>query len=223
MAKQEAPNDFKQYKRYYKSLEPLIQKPKGRAYTATVFSFLAISLFGWYGIRPTLQTILFLRREIRDNTEVNTQMEKKIVNLIQAQAAYQQIAPQIPLLREAIPTDPDILPLVFDLRTLATSVDASISAVSIPTVPLLGAQSATPSANPQNTEDMSRIVPIVFSITGQYTSIRQFMEGLLNMRRIVNINSVTIAKAPDDFDTLLGINKLRLTVKADTFYTPGGL
>ena len=77
-----APFDYKKeydrYKRYYLSMEPVLTKPVNQAYTAIIFSFLAVSLFGWYAIRPTVQTIVTLKREIADKTVLNKQMEDKI-------------------------------------------------------------------------------------------------------------------------------------------------
>ena len=81
--------EIQRYRKYYHSLEPVLAKPRSKAYTTIVFSFLAVSLFGWYAIMPTIQTILFLQREIKDKTQLSTQMEDKIAALIEAQSYYQ--------------------------------------------------------------------------------------------------------------------------------------
>src|SRR5689334_1508190 len=79
------------FKRFYQQLTPTLKKPKAQASTGAVFSFLAIALFALYAIRPTAQTIIYLRREIADKTVVNKQMEDKITALIEAQNTYESI------------------------------------------------------------------------------------------------------------------------------------
>ncbi|MFC1626742.1 type 4a pilus biogenesis protein PilO [Patescibacteria group bacterium] len=207
-----------QYKRYYRSLEPILEKPKNRAYTATVFSFLAVSLFGWYGIRPTLQTIISLRREIQDSIEVNTQMEHKIVNLLEAQSSYQQIRPQLPLLGEALPNDPDVIPFVFQIRNLANNVEASVSAISVPTVPLLGKE-ATQSMS-QKDKEQPITVPVTFSVIGNYESIKSFIDGIVNMRRLALVRSMSVQQSHEKSSIFSSEQQLLLTVKADAFYAP---
>src|SRR3989338_2007521 len=111
--------EIHRYKRYYQSIEQVANKPQARAYTTAIFSFLAVSLFGWYAIRPTLQTILYLRREIIDKTDISKKMEEKISNLIGAQATYQSVENQLPLLHAALPTNPQAVSLVQQIKKLA--------------------------------------------------------------------------------------------------------
>lgn len=222
MAVNQKPN-YQQYKRYYQTIEPLISKPKNRAYTTTIFSFLAISLFGWYGIRPTLQTILFLRREIADNTVVNKIMEEKITNLIEAQANYQAIENQLPLIDQAVPETPDALTLVFQLKNLAAQTQVDVNSISIPSIPLLG-QDATPSGQKTQNQPKEKIVPMVVSVNGPYANIKAYLEGVINMRRIATVNSAIIS-APDEeeiSDDPLAPRPLRLVIRLQAYYSLKG-
>lgn len=207
--------EYERYRRYYQAIEPIITKPKTYAYTTAVFSFLAISLFGWYAIRPTLQTILFLRREIADNILVNKQMEDKIISLIEAQAAYQEVESQLPSVAQALPSDPDVIPLVVQLRNLARNTESSLSAIQVPTVPLLG-QDASISATKSLSGNLIDI-PIVVSTNGSYTAIRSFLNGLLEMRRIVTVETLSLAPVLDE----TGVDNkpmLKLVLKLKTYY-----
>lgn len=162
------------------------QKPENRASTAAIFSFLAVSLFGWYAIRPTVQTILFLRREIIDKTRVNQQMEDKITSLIEAQATYEEAQPLLPLVEEAIPTIPDAAGLIIQLRNLAVLSGASISAMQVPSVSLLGEASGSAAKKIQGE------FALTVAITGPYETIKTFLDGLLSMRRIVTMDMIEI-------------------------------
>ena len=217
-------NGTSQYKRYYQRLEEFTEKPDNRMYGTTVFSFLAISLFGWYAIRPTVQTILYLQREIKDKQEVSKKMEEKISALVVAQAAYQQVQSQIPLASQALPQSPDVLSLVAQIRNLAAVTNASLSAVQIPTVPLLG-KDASQSAAPQTTRlpNAPRIsagvgdYPATVTVTGPFAAISEFLKGMIAMRRITTIETMSLTPSKEEKSTL-GSTQLQLTLKVKTYY-----
>lgn len=184
------------YHKYYKVLEPKLKTPKNKAYTTIVFSFLVVSLFGWYAIRPTIQTILLLKREISDKTQLSKKMEDKIASLIEAQAYYQEIEPLLPAVDQALPGIPDAIPILIQLRNIASMSATSITAYQLPSVPLTGQEllpggkgiinpSAT-TANKQQSFDIS------LSIKGPYANLHAFIEGITLMRRIVSIESISI-------------------------------
>ena len=134
--------NLKPFSRYAKAIEEATQKPKTIIYSTTIFSFLAISLFGWYAIRPTLQTILYLRREIKDKTDINKKMDQKITSLIEAQAEYQKIQKDIPALFQAIPSTTNVIELVSSLKNIASDSGVQISSIQIPEVPLYTAEAS---------------------------------------------------------------------------------
>ncbi len=202
-----------QFHRYYQKLSPVLKKPKMRASTTAVFSFLAISLFAWYAIRPTAQTIIFLRREIADKTVLNEQMENKITALIEAQATYETILDRLPVIGQALPNNPDAIILARQLRNLAVISSASISAIQIPSLPLLG-QEATPGAKLASNKPLEQF-PVSLVLSGSYVSLKEFMDGLLKLRRIANIDTISIKPAlrqgiPGD--------ALQLSIRLQSYY-----
>lgn len=175
--------EYNRYKKYYLSLEPLFNKPENRAYTAVIFSFLAISLFGWYAIRPTMQTIFTLKREISDRTEVDKKMEDKISALIEAQAAYENIQQYTPMLSEALPMDPEPIQAVSQLRRLASGSGVAITGLSVPAIPLLSepAKTTIPTTGKINS------IPVSLAVTGGFIDIKTFLSGITNLRRLIQI------------------------------------
>lgn len=208
--------EFERYKRYYVSLKPKLQKSRNSAYTAAVFSFLAVSLFAWYAVRPTLQTILFLRREIEDLTTVDQQMEDKISSLIEAQAAYQRIEPQLPLIDEALPTTPEALVLASQLRTIANITQASISGLSFSATPLLDPAIQLP----EDTAAVS-LEPITVSlvIEGPYDTLTAYLSRLMQFRRLFTVESLTIGQeARSGSDLPFTDIPLQLSLKLNTYF-----
>jgi hypothetical protein len=203
------------FKRYYQQLTPALKKPKMQASTAAVFSFLAVSLFLWYAVRPTAQTIIYLRKEIADKTDLNKRMEDKITALIEAQANYENAQSKLPLITQALPGDPDGVIIAKQLRNLASAAQASISAMQIPGLPLI-AQEATPGASRAAPAGTVSNFPITMVVKGPYAAIRAFLTGLLNMRRIVTIETLSLKQ---ETKTLTPGEELQLSVRLKSYYS----
>ncbi len=183
------------FRKYYQPIGGIIEKPKHRVYTTTILSFLTVSLFAWYAIRPTLQTILSLRKEIKDNTQVNEQMETKITNLVEAQAIYQNLSTRIALLKEAIPPSPNIMPFIFELRTIANQYDITIISLNIEETRLkknqIKHQSELTSSNKKQQSKDFETTPIFLAIEGTYENMKEIIGNIYSMERIANIAEMT--------------------------------
>ena len=213
--------EYKRYKRYYQSLEPAFQKPATRAYTAIIFSFLVVSLFGWYAIRPTMQEIFKLRREITDKTELNKKMEDKISALIEAQAVYQAIQPDLPIIDQALPETSTAVRATKDVQSLAADSRVAITSLALSSIPLTadiapGVKQATASNKLTN-------FPASLSVKGSYPDIKSFTIGITNMRRIMKISSMIFSPTRDKTQTASGSatatgTQLHLDLKLEVFY-----
>lgn len=216
--------ELQRYRRYYQSLEPVLKKSKSQNYTAVIFSFLVVSLFGLYAIRPTIQTILTLRREINDKTEVSKKMEEKITSLIEAQAAYSQIEESLPLIDQALPDSPDAIPLIIQIRNLAAMTGVHLSAFQLPPVPLVAPES-TAVAKSKTSSDTNKQQGFHFtvSVVGPYPAIHAFLSGLLDMRRVISIDAMAITNDTASEQSASGSNsligkQLELTISLLSYY-----
>jgi len=203
-----------EYRKYYRSLEPILGKPKTKQYSTVIFFFLTVGLFGWYAIRPTIQTILYLQREIVDKKAVNTQMYDKINALIEAQAILENIQPQLEVISYAIPKNPQAVDIARQLKNLAETSQASLSAIQIASVPIL---IATPSAALPSYVVKHTTMPITLSIDGSYNVLASFMSGLLAMQRIVTIDSISFSPSRSGVSQFQ-VNEIRLQLKLTAYY-----
>lgn len=215
--------EYKRYKRYYQSLGPVLQKPATRAYTTIIFSFLVVSFFGWYAIRPTVQEIFRLRREIADKTELNKKMEDKISALIEAQAAYQQIQPYLPVINQAIPVTSDAIRATKNIQSLAADTRVAITNIIISSLPLTG--DTDPGVKQATSSDKLANFPIAFTVTGTYPDIKNFTRGILNLRRIMQISLMNFSPVRSSVITPSGNatvtptgNQVKLDLKLKLFY-----
>jgi len=175
-----------QYKKYSQTITPFLQSPRTKNYSTVIFFFLVLSVFGWYAIRPTIQTILYLQREIKDKTEIDKKMDAKIYALIEVNTAYEQNQTLLPVLSEAIPVTPEALDIVSQINLLASEKGVVLSSLSMSNIPL-ATQSAE--STPKNIKPVTEI-PITFSIQGPFLSVLTFLKELILMRRIVTIQSM---------------------------------
>ncbi len=213
--------EYERYKRYYQSLEPAFQKPATRAYTAIIFSFLVVSLFSWYAIRPTMQTIFTLKREIVDKTELNKKMEEKISALIEAQAAYQQVEPNLFLIDQALPAQSDAARAAGDVQAIAAESRVTITALSVASVPL--SSETGPGSTATKAPDKLATFPLSLSVTGAYPDIKNFIRGIYTVRRIMQIDSMFFSPVRVSGTVASGSatptgTQIRLDLKLKMFY-----
>lgn len=225
-------SEMGKYRRYYHAIGDIAKQPKPQAYTTAIFSFLVVSLFGWYAIKPTLQTILFLRREIADNKTVNVQMEDKIAKLIEAQSLYGKIQSGLPLLNQALPDDPEAVDIMSQLRNLSNVSQATISSISVAKVPLSGQSASSSKTNSEATgtnksSDPTSLskkkvvdLPVIVVAGGTYKTVRAFLDGIIAMRRILSIENVSIAPDLINAQTVsaTGDTPLRVILKLNAHY-----
>jgi len=203
-----------EYRKYYRSLEPILSKPKTKRYSTVIFFFLTVALFGWFAIKPTIQTILYLQREIVDKKEVNTKMDEKINALIEAQAILENIQSQLEVISYTIPINPKAVDIARQLKNLAENTQASLSAIQIASVPILV---ATPSSILPSSIVKHTAIPITLSIDGSYNVLASFMSGLLAMQRIVTIDSVSFSPSKSGLPQVR-TNDIRLQLKLTAYY-----
>lgn len=203
------------FKRYYHDIAPLFKKQKTRASTAAVFSFLAISLFLWYAVKPTAQTIIYLRREISDKTALNKQMEEKITSLIEAQSTYEAIQDRLYLLEDALPKNPDAVLLAKQLRNIAAVSQASISALSMPSVPLL-ANESTPGARLAPIAKPLQDFSFTLIISGPYESIKSFLSSILTLTRITSFETISVRQITGNN---IASNTLQVSIRLKSYYS----
>lgn len=203
--------EYQRFRRYYQHLGPFLENKQNKEFTAAIFSLLAVSLFGWYAVRPTIQTILFLRREIADKTTVNQKMEEKITSLIEAQAAYEQNSERIPLIAEAIPQTPEAVELAAQMKALAQETGASVSAIQMTAVAI--EKDATPSGQDKGTAGM---FPFTIVVSGPWASLRSFLGGITDLRRVTTIDSISLKPAGSGGSIISPV--LDLVTKGTSYY-----
>jgi len=183
-------------------MRPFLKKPQVKAYTMFILSLLTMSFFGVFAIKPTLKTITRLKREINDSQLVNEALEQKIISLSQIKEEYKKIEVDLPLISNALPPEPKFSFFLQDLETLAQETGATISGVKLESVDLTKKDS-----------QVSIQISASLTLSGSYSSCRNFLDRLLNNSRIYMVNSFEI-----DSNSKGEINIIKLSLKVNTYY-----
>jgi len=162
------------------------KNPVARVSLELVFSILAIIFFAIFAIKPTLQTMTELVKEINDKRALDEQLNQKIASLNTAQSQYEKYSSQFYLLDEAIPKTAQLVESLKIVEKIASENNLAIQGITISSVPdeLIKAD-----ANEAKRESLTFNIDLV----GDYVNIRQFIEGLMDSRRMMIVDQVNFS------------------------------
>ncbi len=162
------------------------KNPVARVSLELVFSILAVIFFAIFAVKPTLQTMSELIKEIEDKRALEEQLVQKIASLNTAQTQYQQFSSQFYLLDEAIPKTAELIEGLKIVEKIASNNGLVIKGISI---------SAVPDELKQSNEFDAKRKLLTFNVdlTGDYLKIRQFIEDLMNNRRMMLVDQVNFS------------------------------
>jgi Tfp pilus assembly protein PilO len=171
-----------------------VQKP-----TFTIIFFLLFSFFVYFAIRPNLVTAFSLQKELQDVRLKNKEYEEQILQIVNYQTAVEQYRDDFPLLDEAIPLSPGVVKVVDDIRKSASEAGILLETLSV--------DDSFEYKN-EETPKTEELVSFSLSTTSeiQIDQLQQFINNLLDQRRIKTIESVDISsKELDEQGTVFSI------------------
>lgn len=177
---------------------PYLNQERTKKFISIALTLLALSFFGFFAINPTISTILKLRKELSDSQAVYDQLETKIKNLSLLRAQYSSLQNSLPIIFSAIPTQPDVSILFAQIQTLARQSNIKIKKL----------QSSEVEIYKNNMELEKQYYSHSFLIggNGSLKDINNFVSGITNMERVINIETFSINNAPSKDDPSLGFN-----------------
>jgi Tfp pilus assembly protein PilO len=194
-----------QYSRYYTYIRPLTRNKFIRSYATTVFSLIAIAIFGFYAIRPTIITILSLQKTIDQQRSVLSTVVEKRDSLAKGRANYESLEPDVKTkLQNLIPSQPDLPVVSAILGSLIIKNEATISGIQFQPVDL------TPLSSTPNKDAAIQESDLSFSILGSYDEVTNILTSLKKLERLITVKTVTMNRL--DGGTILAI------VNAKTYF-----
>ena len=193
---------------YHRSRRYFVGIPRGprtsqtRSFVWLSITIFTISFFLIVAIRPTLVTIAKLNTEIKDNTEANLLLQKKISTLITAQEVYAKNSDNLALLDEAFPEKSEFPRLAYFFEQVATASGVTLKSLSFERIGGATAKEQSTSASSGQ--------PLNFSIaaSGDYLNLKGLLKELESSRRILKITSSSFnrVKKGEEFELQLFIS-----------------
>lgn len=187
---------------YYPRDWPYLRDPKRKAYTILGITLVALIIFGAFAIRPSISTVLKLRKEVSDLRKTDELLDKKIDDLSVGQRNYKKVKKDLYLLDLSLREDESQALIIEALSNY--SQRARIQIVNM-------------SFNPgsQRTHPLIRSTTKI-EIKGTYQNIRTFLTLLENSLYQISVKEITL-----ELQGLSLESSLRGTATLETYYWEG--
>ncbi|MBD3250472.1 MAG: hypothetical protein GF381_02810 [Candidatus Pacebacteria bacterium] len=190
-----------------KTLARFYQNPVAKVSLETFLSVMAVIVFAFLAVKPTLVTISGLIKEIEDKQQLEEQLQRKIAALSTAQDIYLFNKDSFSLLDEALPSGPQLLYSLKVIEKLASDNDLVIDNISVPEIPEENESNAPISLTSVDPEMLERKdLTAKVALVGSYQDIRQFVEDLHQTRRTFVVHSASFNIKEDRGAKLLTAN-----------------
>ncbi len=185
-------------------LNRFYEKPVARVSTALVFSVICIGFFGIFAIRPTLQTMTELVKQIEEKKDLDQKLTQKITALTTAQRELSIKEASFPILDTAIPSTPKFTELLTVLEKVASEKQVSFTGASIPQVPIEQSEVLEVENNKAVTLES---LPLSLTFSGSYEQLISLLQELSALQRLLIIDRYDIThKIKDDENLMLSVS-----------------
>lgn len=188
---------------YISKLLPRMQEERTQTFMTLAMTLVAVGIFGFFAISPTLSTIAQLNKQLDDSQFIDQKLSQKINDLGQLQQKYAKLQNDLPVVMSAIPVSPDIATLVGQIQAIAQSSNVQLARVQ--TFPV----DITSVILPSNS---STSFGISLDVSAQPKDLIIFLGNLTAFDRLLTIDNIALVKqSPND-------SNLRMTVKGLAFF-----
>jgi Tfp pilus assembly protein PilO len=199
-------NDLKStVKNKYSPAFSYLTSKRNQKFYGIILTLCALSFFGFFAIKPTVSTILKLQKELRDNQYILKQLETKISNLTELRKQYSKLYRDIPIVTNAIPTQPDVHLLFAQIQSIAQTSNVTIEELQSSEVEVL-----------KNDNTAKNYYSYSFNTvcSGSFEDMSKFIKKLTNMERIINIDTFSI----NDNSTGTVLEQPKFSIQGSAFF-----
>lgn len=187
------------YSRYFTYIKPITKLPIVRTYGSTIFTIIVITIFVFFAIKPTIETILVLQKKVADSDRLLGQLEKKAENLSLGKRNFENLDPSVKSkIQAAIPDSLEVKSIIQTLEASARIHEASISALQF--------QPQTLQVKEENKLGVLQEVGFTFNVEGDYTKLSGILTDLSSTSRLISISSVSINRVSEGSGIIMSIS-----------------
>ena len=187
------------YSRYFTYIKPVTKIPIIRTYGSTIFTIIAITIFIFFAIKPTVETILVLQKKLENSDEVLQKITQKSKDLTLGKQNYQNLDQATKdKINQAIPDSINLKSLLGSLEQSAQKNNASISAIQLqPTILETKKEDALGTLSE---------VSFTFNAEGSYPTLISLLQDLKSSSRLISIESLSLSKVSEGANLVMSIN-----------------
>ncbi|MCL4374400.1 type 4a pilus biogenesis protein PilO [Patescibacteria group bacterium] len=187
-------------------IKKLLFANKVKDYSFTVAFFLIFSFFLVFIIKPNVVLVFNLEKEKTALTDLNNNYENVIANIVGIQTELEKSRDDLYLIKQAIPSVPDVNVVVNDVRQSASDTGLIIKKFDINQVNL---------KYPDSTDKEAHTLEVSLESEADFPTARAFIDSLLNQRRLKKFSQITIANPPK---AASGGANLKIDIQLQGFY-----
>lgn len=187
------------YSRYFTYIRPVIRLPIVKNYGSTIFTLLTITIFIFFAIKPTVETILVLQKKLANSEEVLQKVIQKANNLSLGKKNYDNLDQNIKnKIAAAIPDTVQLKSVIQNLEQTAKIYEASISALQI--------QPLVVDTKVDNQIGSISEISFTFNIEGGYQNLIFLLRDLKMSSRLISIDSLSLSKVSEGTGLIMSLS-----------------
>lgn len=180
--------NYSRFKRYYLDIRRISGRSSVQKSLTLALSFFLIAFFIAFALRPTLTKITELKVKIDESEETLSKLEQKSAALVRASSVLDEVADFVPSLRASVPISPFYRTYVKEVESLAIRHNLTYLTSSFD--PALILSVVDPYLLDLDLEGIP--LPYNFRLSGDYVSIRSFLNDFRNIDRVAEIEQMSI-------------------------------
>ena len=187
------------YSRYFTYIKPVLKLPIVKTYGSTIFTLTVLTVFIFFAIKPTIETILVLQKKLADSTQVLEKVKQKANNLSLGKQNLEKIDPNIKSqISTAIPDTANLKSVIATLEQTAKAYEASISALQIQPLVL--------ETKAENRLGTLSEISFTFNAEGEYKNLILLLQDLKRSARLISIDSLSLSKLSEGTGLIMSIS-----------------
>lgn len=168
--------------RYRRQVSKILESPQNRSYTVLGLTFIALTVFGAFAIRPTISTIITLNKKIAEGKEIERKMQTKIDTINSLQRQIYEYDRKVRFAENAYPSTSQIDNIIADIELIAKKYNLTVSSIS-PGAEITEEMEAQLLAD-VNAQSMSVI------LEGGLDDFQKFISHFENLPRQIYVNEI---------------------------------
>lgn len=205
--------NFVSQQKVREDLEKFYEKPVTKVSLELVLSLVTVLLFALFALRPTLNTMSQLTKEIEDKKVIDTGLTRKLSALATAQNEYLTYRDRFDILDQSIHDSPNLETALFYLEYLVQRENISLSGLRIESfpvgvVPVLADDDTSPSATrsagaagsagaaAREPDKEIGLYAIQATFSGDYPNILRFFQVMESIRPLFSVESFSFTVMP---------------------------